>query len=47
MFMRVTGKKFQNHVAETYHTKVVRLEDAEKFITINKDLTLTDLIHYS
>jgi len=45
ILMRITGKKFQNYVAETYHAKVVRLEEAEKFITINKDLTLTDLEH--
>jgi NAD-dependent dihydropyrimidine dehydrogenase PreA subunit len=36
-------KSFQNHVEDTYHSKVVRLEDASRFITINKDLKLRNL----
>ncbi len=33
----------RNHMAETYHGKVVRLEDASKFITINRNIELKNL----
>jgi len=36
---------FRTHVSETYHAKVVRLDDASKFITINKNLELRNLEH--
>ncbi|MDI6686836.1 MAG: 4Fe-4S dicluster domain-containing protein [Desulfobacterales bacterium] len=36
-------KSFRNHVCETYHGKVVRLNDAVKFITINKNIELRNL----
>ncbi|MDO9566694.1 MAG: 4Fe-4S dicluster domain-containing protein [Candidatus Desulfaltia sp.] len=42
-FVKLNSKLFRNHVCETYHGKVVRLDDAAKFITINKNIELRNL----
>jgi NAD-dependent dihydropyrimidine dehydrogenase PreA subunit len=34
---------FRKHVEETYHAKVLRLEDAKRFITINRNVELRNL----
>lgn len=34
---------FRTHISETYHAKVLRLSDAEKIITINRDIELRRL----
>lgn len=36
--LKLDSPRFRNHIAETYHSKVVRLEDASRFITINRDV---------
>lgn len=41
--VRLNFQSFRHHLAETYHSKMVRLDDAVKFITINKDIELRDL----
>lgn len=39
----VNSKTFRTHISETYHGKVLRLADAEKIITINRDIELRNL----
>lgn len=39
----VDSKSLRNHISETYHGKVLRLADAEKIITINRDIELKNL----
>lgn len=41
--LKLNSKSFRNHISETYHSKVVRLDDATKFITINKNIELRNL----
>jgi len=41
--VKIKSKWFRNHISETYHSKVVRLEDANKFITINQNIELRNL----
>jgi formate hydrogenlyase subunit 6/NADH:ubiquinone oxidoreductase subunit I len=41
--LKFNSKSFRDHISETYHSKVVRLEDASKFITINKNIELKNL----
>ena len=41
--VKLNSKSFRNHISETYHGKVVRLDDAAKFITIKKNIELKDL----
>lgn len=41
--IRLSSESFRDHIAETYHCKVVRLDDAAKFITINKEIDLRNL----
>lgn len=41
--LKINSKWFRNHINETYHSKVVRLDDATKFITINKNIELRNL----
>lgn len=41
--VKLNPKSFRNYVSETYHCKVVRLDDAAKFITINKNIELRNL----
>jgi len=41
--VKLNPKSFRNHISETYHGKVVRLDDAAKFITINKNIELRNL----
>ena len=36
--VKINSKWFRNHIDETYHSKVVRLDDASRFITINKNI---------
>ena len=41
--LKLNSKSFRNHISETYHSKVVRLDDASRFITINKNIELRNL----
>ena len=41
--VKINSKRIRNHVSETYHSKVVRLDDATKIITINEDIELRNL----
>ena len=41
--LRFGNPSFREHIEETYHSKVVRLDDATKFITINKNIELKNL----
>ena len=41
--LKIKSKSFRNHISETYHSKVVRLDDASRFITINKNIELKNL----
>lgn len=41
--VRVDSKPFRNHISETYHGKVLRLTEAERIITINRDIELRKL----
>jgi len=41
--LKINSKWFRNHISETYHSKVVRLDDASRFITINKDIELRNI----
>ena len=41
--VKLNSKSFRNHISETYHGKVVRLDDAAKFITIKKNIELKGL----
>jgi ferredoxin len=43
LFVKIKSKRFRNHISETYHSKVVRLDDATKLITINKNIELRSL----
>lgn len=49
-YLRVLGKiaksgsgSVRDHISETYHGKVVRLDDAGRIITINRDIELRNL----
>jgi ferredoxin len=41
--LRFGPPSLRKHVAETYHGKVVHLDDAKKFVTINKEIDLRNL----
>ena len=41
--LKLNSKGFRDHISETYHSKVVRLNDATKFVTINRDIELRNL----
>lgn len=41
--LRRENPSFRKHVEETYHSKVVRLEDASRFISVNRDVDLRNL----
>jgi len=41
--VKTGSESFRNHVVETYHSKVLRLEDAGKIIRINRDIELRNL----
>lgn len=41
--IKINSKWFRNHMTETYHSKVLRLDDASRFITINKNIELRSL----
>lgn len=41
--LKINSKWFRNYISETYHSKVVRLDDASRLITINKDIELRNL----
>jgi ferredoxin len=40
---RIHSASIRSHISETYHSKVVRLDDARKIITINKNIELRNL----
>ena len=41
--LKIDSNWFRNYISETYHSKVVRLDDASRFITINKNVELRNL----
>jgi len=41
--VKIDFKWFRDHMSETYHSKVLRLEDARKIININRNLDLRNL----
>jgi hypothetical protein len=41
--VKINSKRIRNHVSETYHSKVVRLDDATKIITIKENIELRNL----
>lgn len=41
--LKIDSIWFRDHISETYHSKVVRLDDATKFITINRNIELRNL----
>lgn len=41
--LKLNSKWFRNHITETYHGKVIRLDDASRFITINKNIDIRNL----
>jgi len=41
--VKINSKWFCNHIGETYHSKVIRLDDASRFITTNKNIELRNL----
>jgi ferredoxin len=41
--LKINSKSFRNHVTETHHGKVIRLDDAIRLITINKNVELRNL----
>ena len=41
--VKLNSKSIRNHISETYHGKVVRLDDAAKFITIKKNIEIRDI----
>jgi ferredoxin len=43
--LKFNFKWFRDHTTETYHSKVLRLDDATKFITINQDIEFKNLEH--
>jgi len=42
-FVKFNSKRFRDHIGETYHSKVVRLDDARKFVTVNENIELKKL----
>jgi len=42
--LKMNSKGFRDHISETFHSKVVRLNDATKFITINRDIELRNIL---
>jgi ferredoxin len=43
VIVAVGPQRFRRHLGETYHSKVLRLDDASRLITINKDIELRNL----
>lgn len=43
IIVTVGSQRLRNHISETYHSKVVRLNDAKRIIAINKDIELRNL----
>ena len=43
VMVTIGPQRFRVHVGETYHGKVVRLEDARRLITVNRDIELRNL----
>lgn len=41
--VKIGPRRFRTYVGETYHGKVIRLDDARKLITINRDIELRNL----
>lgn len=41
--VKIDSKWFRTYISETYHSKVVRLDDARRLITINKNIELRNL----
>lgn len=41
--VRLDSKAFRSYLSETYHGKVLRLDDARRIITINRDIELRNL----
>jgi ferredoxin len=43
VIVAIGPQRFRSHLGETYHSKVVRLDDARKLITINRDIEIRNL----
>lgn len=43
--VKIDCKWFRTHTSETYHAKVVRLDDASRFITIDRNIELKNVEH--
>lgn len=41
--LKIKSKRIRNYMSETYHGKVMRLDDATKIITINENIELRNL----
>ena len=41
--VRINSRWFRNHISETYHSKVIRLNDANKIININRNIDIRNL----
>ncbi len=41
--VKIDSESFRRHISETYHGKVVRLNDAGRLITINRNIELRNL----
>jgi len=39
----ISPKSVRTHISETYHAKVLRLDDARRFITINRNIEIRNL----
>jgi ferredoxin len=43
IIVAIGPQSFRRHLGETYHSKVIRLDDARRLITINKDIEIRNL----
>jgi ferredoxin len=41
--VKIDSPSFRKHIAETYHSKVLRLDDARRIISINRNIELRNL----
>jgi ferredoxin len=41
--VKINSRWFRDHISETYHSKVVRLDDANRIININKNIDIRNL----
>ncbi|MBU0986513.1 MAG: 4Fe-4S binding protein [Proteobacteria bacterium] len=41
--VKLNSASFRDHISQTYHSKVIRLHDASKFISINRNIEIRNL----